>query len=219
VGTRVNRVRVMLVDDHRLFREGLRSLLATASDIEVVAEASDGQEAMRLAGIVKPDVVVMDLKMPNVDGVTATRNLRTTVPKCRVVALTTFEDDELVFDALRAGAVGYVLKDASSDRLLDAVRSASRGETVLQPSVATKVVAALSRLSEAAPARAEDLGLSERELDVLRLLAGGASNKEIASSLSIAEGTVKNHVTSVLGKLGVSDRTNAALKAKSLKLV
>ena len=211
MGTRVNRVRVMLVDDHRLFREGLRSLLATASDIEVVAEASDGQEAMRLAGIVKPDVVVMDLKMPNVDGVTATRNLRTTVPKCRVVALTTFEDDELVFDALRAGAVGYVLKDASSDRLLDAVRSASRGETVLQPSVATKVVAALSRLSEAAPARAEDLGLSERELDVLRLLAGGASNKEIASSLSIAEGTVKNHVTSVLGKLGVSDRTNAAL--------
>jgi DNA-binding NarL/FixJ family response regulator len=212
------RLRVMIVDDHRLFREGLRALLATASDVEVVAEAADGQEALRLAGVVKPDVVLMDLKMPNVDGVTATRNLRTTLPQCRVVALTTFEDDELVFEVLRAGAVGYILKDASSERLLDAVRSAARGETVLQPSVATKVVAELSRLAESAP-RAAAHDLSDRELDVLRLVARGASNKEIASALSIAEGTVKNHVTSVLTKLEVDDRTSAALKARSLKIV
>jgi DNA-binding NarL/FixJ family response regulator len=212
------RLRVMIVDDHRLFREGLRALLATAADLEIVAEAADGQEALRLAGVLKPDVVVMDLKMPNVDGVTATRNLRVTLPQCRVVALTTFEDDELVFEVLRAGAVGYVLKDASSERLLDAVRSAARGETVLQPSVATKVVAELSRLAESAPPAATH-DLSDRELDVLRLVARGASNKEIASALSIAEGTVKNHITSVLTKLEVDDRTSAALKARSLKIV
>jgi DNA-binding NarL/FixJ family response regulator len=209
----------MLVDDHRLFREGLRSLLSTAADIAVVAEAADGAEALRLASVVKPDVVLMDLKMPKMDGVAATRSLRTALPKCRVVALTTFEDDELVFEVLRAGAVGYVLKDASSDRLLDAVRSAARGETVLQPSVATKVVAELSRLAGRMPAPAVAHGLSDRELDVLRLVARGASNKEIASALSIAEGTVKNHVTSVLAKLDVGDRTRAALKARDLGIV
>jgi DNA-binding NarL/FixJ family response regulator len=209
----------MLVDDHRLFREGLRSLLATATDVEVVAEAGEGREALRLAGLVKPDVILMDLKMPDVDGVAATRSLRTTLPTCRVVALTTFEDDELVFEALRAGAVGYLLKDVSSERLLDAVRSAARGETVLQPSVATKVVAELSRLAERASPAATAHGLSDREMEVLRFLARGASNKEIASALSIAEGTVKNHVTNILTKLEVSDRTNAALKARELGLV
>jgi DNA-binding NarL/FixJ family response regulator len=215
----MNRIRVMLVDDHRLFREGLRSLLATATDVEVVAQAADGAEALRLAALVKPDVVLMDLKMPTMDGVAATRSLRTTLPQCRVVALTTFEDDELVFDVLRAGAAGYVLKDASSDRLLDAVRSAARGETVLQPSVATKVVAELSRLYDRAPASPAPHGLSDREVEVVRLVARGASNKEIASALSIAEGTVKNHVTNVLAKLGVDDRTRAALKARELGIV
>jgi DNA-binding NarL/FixJ family response regulator len=213
-------IRVLLVDDHRLFREGLRTLLSLAPDVEVVAEAGDGEEALRLAPIVKPDVVLMDLKMPNVDGVTATRKLRTALPGCRVVALTTFEDDELVFEALRAGAVGYLLKDASSERLLDAVRSAARGETFLQPSIATKVVAELSRLAERVPAAAgAPSGLSEREVEVLRLLARGSSNKEIAAALEIAEGTVKNHVTSILAKLEVTDRTNAAIKARSMGIL
>jgi DNA-binding NarL/FixJ family response regulator len=213
-------IRVLLVDDHRLFREGLRTLLSLASDVEVVGEAEDGEHALRLAPLVKPDVVLMDLKMPKVDGVTATRKLKTALPGCRVVALTTFEDDELVFEVLRAGAVGYLLKDASSERLLDAVRSAARGETFLQPSIATKVVAELSRLAERVPpGPAAPNGLSERELEVLRLLARGASNKEIASALDIAEGTVKNHVTSILAKLEVTDRTNAALKARSLGIL
>jgi DNA-binding NarL/FixJ family response regulator len=215
----MSRIRVMLVDDHRLFREGLRSLLCMAPDVEVVAEASNGEEALRLASVVKPDVILMDLKMPVVDGVTATRKLRMTLPSCRVVALTTFEDDELVFDVLRVGAVGYLLKDASGERLLDAVRCAARGETVLQPSVAAKVVAELSRLIERAPSAAAPNGLSDREMDVLRLLARGASNKEIATALSIAEGTVKNHVTSILTKLEVGDRMNAALKARALGIV
>jgi DNA-binding NarL/FixJ family response regulator len=213
-------IRVLLVDDHRLFREGLRTLLSLASDVEIVGEAEDGEHALRLAPLVKPDVILMDLKMPKVDGVTATRKLKTALPGCRVVALTTFEDDELVFEVLRAGAVGYLLKDASSERLLDAVRSAARGETFLQPSIATKVVAELSRLAERVPpGPAAPNGLSERELEVLRLLARGASNKEIASALDIAEGTVKNHVTSILAKLEVTDRTNAALKARSLGIL
>jgi DNA-binding NarL/FixJ family response regulator len=213
-------IRVMLVDDHRIFREGLRTLLTLAPDVEVVAEASDGHEGMRLACVVKPDVILMDLKMPQVDGVTATRRLRALLPSCRVVALTTFEDDDLIFEVLRAGAVGYLLKDASSERLLDAVRSAAKGDTFLQPSVATKVVAELSRLAERAPAQVAMANpLSERELEVLRLLARGAANKEIAATLSLAEGTVKNHVTNVLAKLEVSDRTSAALKARALGFV
>lgn len=214
----MNRVRVLLVDDQGLFRAGLRTLLATREELEIVGEAGDGQEAVAVAVRTRPDVALMDLKMPGVDGVAATRRLRTELPSCRVVALTTFEDDALVFECLRAGAVGYLLKDASVQRLVEAVLAAARGESVLQPSVASKLIAELSRLSAAAPAADELARLSEREREVLRLLARGAANKEIAAALFIAEGTVKNHVTAILAKLGVADRTQAALRARELGL-
>jgi DNA-binding NarL/FixJ family response regulator len=212
-------VRVLLVDDQTLFRAGLRTLLSTRPEVEVVDEAGDGEEALRIAAQSRPDVVLMDLKMPRVDGVAATRRLRVQQPGCRIVALTTFEDDELVFEALRAGAVGYLLKDAPIERLVEAILAAARGESVLQPSVASKVLAELSRLSVQPAASPSALDrLSERERDVLRLLARGAANKEIAAALFLAEGTVKNHVTSILTKLEVGDRTQAALRARELGL-
>lgn len=212
-------VRVLLVDDQTLFRAGLRTLLSTRSEVEVVGDAENGEAALALAAQTRPDVVLMDLKMPVLDGVSATRRLRVQLPSCRVVALTTFEDDELVFEGLRAGAVGYLLKDAPIGRLVEAILAASRGESVLQPSVASKVLAELSRLTSAgAPVTNELSRLSDREREVLRLIARGASNKEIASALFLAEGTVKNHVTNILTKLGVDDRTQAALRARELGL-
>jgi DNA-binding NarL/FixJ family response regulator len=218
----VTPVRVLLVDDQALFREALATLLAATGAVEVVGEAGDGDEALRRAAELDPDVVLMDLRMPVLDGVGATRRLRVEQPKVRVIALTTFDDDEDVFAALRAGAVGYLLKDVSSARLLEAVQAAARGESVLQPSVAAKVVARFAQLPEPDPApRPQPLvvPLSERELDVLRLLADGRSNREIAGELFLAEGTVKNHVTNVLAKLGARDRTQAALRARALGLL
>jgi DNA-binding NarL/FixJ family response regulator len=212
-------VRVLLVDDQTLFRAGLCTLLSTRPEIEVVGEAENGQVALERAAATRPDVVLMDLKMPVLDGVATTRKLRVQLPSCQIVALTTFEDDELVFDCLRAGAVGYLLKDAPTDKLVEAVLAAARGESVLQPSVASKVLAQLSRLSSERPADAGALAkLSSRERDVLRLIARGASNKEIAAALFLAEGTVKNHVTNILEKLEVDDRTQAALRARELGL-
>lgn len=217
-------IRVLLVDDQALFCEGLRTLLDLQPDIEVVGEAKDGWEAIECAARTAPDVVLMDLQMPVLDGVAATRDIRARHPDTQVIVLTTFDDDEHVFEGLRAGAVGYLLKDVASDRLAEAIRCAARGESFLQPSVAAKVVAEFTRLTDAPHARtpanqALVEPLSDRELEVLRLVATGASNKEIAATLVIAEGTVKNHVTNILGKLGVRDRTQAALKAKELGLV
>ncbi len=213
-------VRVLLVDDQTLFRAGLRTLLSTRPEVEVVGDAENGQNALAVAAETRPDVVLMDLKMPVLDGVSATRRLRVQLPSCRVVALTTFEDDELVFECLRAGAVGYLLKDAPVGRLVEAIVAAASGESVLQPSVATKVLAELSRLATASAAPANEAArLSEREREVVRLLARGASNKEIAAALFLAEGTVKNHVTNILVKLEVSDRTQAALRARELGIV
>ena len=214
-------IRLLLVDDQALFREGLHTLLSVHSDLEVVGEAKNGQEALALAGSLQPDVVLMDLRMPVLDGVAATRALKESHPYCRVIVLTTFDDDEYVFEGLRAGAMGYLLKDVSSDKLVEAIRAAARGETFLQPSVAAKVVAEFTRLAEQKPTPTQPLvdPLLERELEILALVATGASNKEIAAELFIAEGTVKNHLTNILGKLGVRDRTQAALKAKELGLI
>lgn len=211
-------VRVLLVDDQALFREALATLLATHDGIDVVGEAGNGEEALSQVDAVEPDVVLMDLRMPVLDGVGATRRLRGDHPDVQVIALTTFDDDEDVFAALRAGAVGYLLKDVSSARLIEAVLAAARGESVLQPSVAAKVVARFAQLPEPRP-RPLVAPLSERELDVLRLLADGRSNREIAAKLFLAEGTVKNHVTNLLGKLGARDRTQAALRARDLGLL
>jgi DNA-binding NarL/FixJ family response regulator len=218
-------IKILLVDDQPLFREGLRTLLSVHPDFEVIGEAGNGAEAVRLARSRLPAVVLMDLQMPVLDGVAATCQLHEQLPDCRVIVLTTFDDDEMVFDGLRAGAVGYLLKDAPSEKLAEAIRVAARGETFLQPSVAAKVVAEFARLSRKSLGTPNPLGqsliepLSERELEILTLIGRGASNREIAGELFLAEGTVKNHVTTVLGKLGVRDRTQAALKAKDIGLI
>ena len=214
-------VRVLVVDDQALFREALTTLLGARPEVEVVGEAGNGHQALERAAALQPDVVLMDLHMPVLDGIAATRRLKVEQPGVRVLALTTFDDDEDVFAALRTGALGYLLKDVSSDRLVEAVLSAARGESVLQPSVAAKVVARFAQLDDAPRSRPQPLvvPLSDRELDVLRLLADGRSNREIATALFLAEGTVKNHVTNLLGKLGARDRTQAALRARALDLL
>ena len=218
----MKKLKLMLVDDQSLFREALRTLLALQADFDIVAEAENGERAIPLAKAHKPDVILMDLRMPVLGGVEATRRVLAAVPTARVVVLTTFEEDEEIFEAMRAGAVGYLLKACSADKLCESVRAAAKGTSVLEPSVAARMMAELNRLTakegrKVAPALADPL--SERELGVLQLLAEGCSNKEIGSRLNITEGTVKNHMTNVLGKLGVLDRTQAALKARELGLI
>ncbi len=208
------RIRLLLVDDQRLFREGLHTLLSSQSDMQVVGEAANGTEALHLAASLHPQVVLMDLRMPVLDGVSATRELHRSQPDCRVIILTTFDDDENIFEGLRAGAVGYLLKDTPSPNLYEAIRAAARGESFLQPSVAAKVVAEFARLSSAPPKKESWDELSDREMEIVRLLARGFSNREIAEQLIITEGTVKNHVSNILSKMGVRDRTQAVLRAK-----
>jgi len=216
------RIRVLVVDDQALFREALVALLAVQAGIDVVGEAANGQEAIEAVGRLRPDVVLMDLRMPVLDGVGATRRLRVDHPGVRVLALTTFDGDAEVFPALRAGAVGYLLKDATTERLVEAVVAADRGESVLAPSVAAKLVARVATLPDPAPGPAPQPlvdPLTDRELEVLRHLAAGKSNREIAQAVFLTEGTVKNHVTSILAKLGARDRTQAALRASALGLL
>lgn len=213
-------IRVILADDQALFREGLRTLLSTRPEVDVIAEAANGQEAVTLVGKLQPDVVLMDLQMPVMDGIRATAHIRQHWPSIPVLALTTFDDDANLFGALRAGAAGYLLKDVSSETLLAAITAAARGEAFLQSTVTGRVVAAFARLMESGGPRAEALvlPLSPREREILSLLGTGASNKEIADRLCLAEGTVKNHVTNILTKLDVRDRTQAALRARQLGL-
>jgi DNA-binding NarL/FixJ family response regulator len=218
----MKKLRLLLADDQALFREGLRTLLGLQADFEIAGEAANGEEAVAGVRRLAPDVVLMDLRMPVLGGVEATRRIVAEAPGCRVIVLTTFEEDEEVFAALRAGAAGYLLKASPSGKLCEAIRLAARGESFLEPSVTAKVMGEFARLSErivrrTAPPLAEPL--SARERDVLRLLAEGRSNKEIAADLGIAEGTVKNHMSNVLGKLGALDRTQAALRARELDLI
>jgi DNA-binding NarL/FixJ family response regulator len=210
--------RIVIADDQALFREGLRTLLSTRPDMEVVGEAADGDEAVSLVEQLRPSVVLMDLRMPKVDGIQATARLRERCPEIPILVLTTFDDDANLFGALRAGAAGYLLKDVSSDTLASAIHAATRGESFLQSTVTGRVVAAFARLMESGGPKAEALvvPLSPREREIVSLLGNGASNKEIADRLNLAEGTIKNHVTSILTKLDVRDRTQAALRARQL---
>ena len=214
-------VTILLVDDQRLMREGLRTLLELESGLRVVGEASQGQEALDQYASLQPDVVLMDVRMPVMDGVESTRQLMSQWPRCRVIILTTFDDDEYVFEGLRAGALGYLLKDVSIQELADAIRTVMAGGVLIEPSVARKVVAEFARMTSSAPTTRFGLDepLSEREIDILRLLAQGLTNREIAQRLFLAEGTVKNYVTNILSKIGVRDRTQAALRARELGLL
>jgi DNA-binding NarL/FixJ family response regulator len=214
-------IRILLVDDQRLMREGLRILLELEPGLEIVGEAEGGQAGLDAYAELLPDVVLMDVRMPGMDGVEATWRLRERWPDARVIILTTFDDDEFVFEGLRAGALGYLLKDVSGHHLAEAVRTVAAGGVLIEPSVARKVVAEFARL--APPARNPEAGLpeplSDRELEILRLVAQGLSNRVIAARLSLAEGTVKNYVSAILQKLGARDRTHAALRARELGLI
>lgn len=214
------RIRVVIADDQALFREGLRTLLDFRDDIDVVGEAGDGEAALALVAELRPAVVLMDLRMPRLDGIQATAQLRAARPEIPVLVLTTFDDDPSLFGALRAGAAGYLLKDVSSETLVAAIHAAARGEAFLQSTVTGRVVSAFARLMNPGGPGAEALvlPLSPRERQILALLGEAASNKEIADRLCLAEGTVKNHVTNILTKLDVRDRTQAALRARRLGL-
>ena len=206
-------VRVLIVDDQALIRQALKTLLDLESGIEVVGEAADGLEALEMIPGTRPDVALVDVRMPRMDGVELVRHLAEEHPRVAAVVLTTFDDDEYVFEGLRAGARGYLLKDTVSGELVSAIRKASRGEVFLGGQVASKVVSELRRVTGGA-ARPSPAGvLSEREVEVLRLVAAGSSNREIARELYITEGTVKNHISNILRKLDLRDRTQAAFYA------
>jgi DNA-binding NarL/FixJ family response regulator len=196
-------IRLLLVDDHPVVRDGLRGMFDSVEDITVVGEAGDGEQAVELAVAERPDVVVMDLRMPGAGGVQAIRELRARGVPSRVLVLTTFDADADLLDAVAAGATGYLLKDAPGEELVRAVRSADRGEAVLSPAVASRLMSRAAAPAVAAPA------LSKRELQVLRLVAGGATNREAARTLFISETTVKTHLLHLFDKLGVRDRAAA----------
>jgi len=225
-------IRVLLVDDQTLVRQGIRLLLEIEPDIQVIGQAANGREALQQVEALRPDVVLMDVRMPEMDGVAATRQLSARFPEIGVIILTTFEDDEIVFEGLKAGARGYLLKDISSEEMAEAVRKVAAGGALIQPSITRKVLAEFSRLAfasdgaaQAASTSAAAAGkslpepLTEREQEVLHALARGLSNREIAEQLVITEGTVKNHVSNLIAKLEVRDRTQAVLKAQDLGLI
>jgi len=206
-----DQITVLLVDDHEMVRRGVRAFLETRPDITVVAEAGSGEEAVRLAAEHAPDVALMDLIMPGMDGVEATRRLTTQSPRTSVIMLTSYHDDEHVFPAIRAGALSYVLKEVGPEELADAVRKAAAGEAVLHPRVAARVVRELHGARRDEPNVFREL--SDRELEVLKLIADGLNNAEIAARLYVSEKTVKSHVSNILGKLHLADRTQAAVYA------
>jgi DNA-binding NarL/FixJ family response regulator len=203
------RIRVLLVDDHEVVRRGLRGFLELQDDIEIVGEAADGAQAITLADQLRPDVVLMDLMMPNVDGVTAIGEIRGRQPETEIVAVTSFIEEQKVTAALEAGASGYLLKDADADDVADAIRAAHAGEVRLDPQVARVLAERLRARRNETPVEP----LTTRENEVLRLVARGAANKEIAAELSITERTARTHVSNILGKLGLASRTQAALWA------
>lgn len=217
-------VRVLIVDDQRLIREGVASLLSIQPGIDVVGTAADGKEGVDKAITLNPDVVLMDVRMPIMDGVEAAAVLRQRLPSCRVLMLTTFDDEEYVLTALRAGASGYLLKDLPAADLARSVHLAHAGVDQHDPSVSLRILAALDRAGSAPrqPQPGHDPSrtpLTQRELDVLRLIAGGATNREIAERLFVSEGTVKNHVSNILSRLGLRDRTQAAIYARDHDLL
>ncbi len=212
--------RILIADDQSLFREGLHTLLDVQPEFEVVGEASNGEEALQLVAEQLPDVVLMDLRMPGIDGASATRQLHEKYPDVKVIVLTTFDDDEDVFEGLRSGAVGYLLKDVPSSKLFEAIRAAAKGEYFLLPSITAKIVSELKRVSAPSAKHAELIDpLSSREMEVLRLVSNAMSNKEIAETLVISEGTVKNHLSNILAKLSARDRVQAVEIARRIGLL
>ncbi|MCU0989543.1 MAG: response regulator transcription factor [Xanthomonadales bacterium] len=209
-------IKVMLVDDQNLVRKGVRSLLELSPEIEVIAEAADGAEAIRLIPEAQPDVVLLDMRMPGLSGLDVLRDLggRDALPP--TIILTTFDDDELVLAGIQSGARGYLLKDVALADLVNAIKTVAEGGSIVKPAVTQRLLKGLANLHNEFSSLDKPDPLTERETEILRLMAGGYSNKEIANSLGVAEGTVKNHVSNILSKMGVRDRTRAVLKAFEL---
>ena len=203
-------IRILIADDHPLVREGLAAVLEHESDLEVVGQAGDGIEAVALARRLAPDVILMDLQMPRMDGVAAIKQIKQEAPAIAVIILTTYDTDDYIFHGIEAGARGYLLKDSSPDEVVRAIRAVSRGESLIEPRVASRL---LDRLSQYPVAPRHEAGLTPREVEVLNLMAKGAVNKQIAGQLLIGESTVKTHIIHILGKLGVHGRTEAVMEA------
>jgi DNA-binding NarL/FixJ family response regulator len=206
-------IRVCLVDDQTLVRQGIRSLLGLVDDIEVAAEAADGDEALRVIRETMPDVVLLDVRMPRISGLDVLTALSEKNELPPTIILTTFDDDAVVLEGIRAGARGYLLKDVSLDELVGAIRTLATGGTLIKPAITERIVRNLKNVTHDFPSLQPADRLTERETEVLRFISGGYSNKEIAGALRVAEGTVKNHVSNILSKMGVRDRTRAVLKA------
>ncbi len=205
-------MKILLCDDQAVIRDGLEMLLNLEKDIQVVGSASDGAEAIELAAQKQPDLILMDLKMPGTNGIEATRQIRAKFPNIKVLVLTTYDDDEWVFDAVRAGASGYLLKDTPRQKIIEAIRGTMEGKSFVDPAVAGKLMNQVAT-NQKQPTSVLAEKLTERELDVLRLIAKGFTNSDIAGHLHLSEGTVRNHVSAILDKLAVSDRTQAAVIA------
>lgn len=209
-------IRVCLVEDHTIVRQGLRALIELVDDIEVVGEMSNGEEALARLRAVAPDVMLLDVRMPRLDGIGLLKALRARGALPPTIVLTTFDDDALVIEAIRAGAKGYLLKDVSLEQLTTAIRTVASGGTMIQPAVTQRIVRDVDKLKPQFETLDPPDRLTDREVEILRLMASGYSNREIAEGLDLAEGTVKNHVSGILSKLGVRDRTRAVLKALEL---
>ena len=215
----MNKIKLLLVDDQRLMRDGLRTMLELEDDLIVVAEAENGNQALEQYEAAKPDVVLMDIRMPEMDGVEATTRLTSKYVDALVIILTTFDDDQYVFEGLRAGALGYLLKDVSGAELADAIRTVYKGGALIEPSVARKVISEFSRLPGTSRTSFAASPLTGREEEILKLIAEGLTNREIGQRLHLAEGTIKNYTSAILQKIGARDRTQAALKAREMGLV
>jgi DNA-binding NarL/FixJ family response regulator len=207
-------IRILIVDDQHIIRQGIKSMLECSPDLQVIGEAENGQKAIDQIAILQPDIVLMDIRMPVMDGVAATQAISQSYPQTKVIVLTTFDDDEYVSQAMRLGAKGYLLKDTEPDEIASAIRAVYKGHTQLGPGLLEKVLLVPETISNPPPPELELL--TPRELEVLRLIASGANNREIAHALFLSENTVKNYVTNILSCLNVRDRTQAALLARSL---
>ncbi len=211
----MERIKVLIADDHRVVREGLAAILKSKENIVVVGEAQDGREAVEKASSLLPDVILMDVSMPRMTGIEATRQIKREFPHIGIIALTMYDEQQYIFDLVRAGATGYLLKDTDSAQIVLAIQAIYRGESLIHPSVASKILAEFSLLAQKKGKKPSwvEHDLSEREITVLRLVAEGKTNKEIANSLDLSEKTVKNHVRNIFHKLQVYDRTQAAILA------
>ena len=212
-------IRVCLVDDQTLVRQGVKSLLDLAEDIEIIGEAADGRQAVEMIPELRPDVVLMDMRMPVMSGLEALQALAAKNQLPPTIILTTFDDDQLVLAGIKAGARGYLLKDVTLDQLVNAIQTVAEGGSLVQPAVTQRLLSGLEHMRNEFVSLDRPDPLTDRETEILRLMASGFSNKEIANSLGVAEGTIKNHVSNILSKLGVRDRTRAVLKAFELQLV